>query len=265
MAMDGHRLEVVVLSRTKDDPGACYWRACHRCDFAIDLKLSGNLMIDTRKRAAGTTMKRRKSERLSRAVAVAAAAGSSSSSTTAAAPASTRSRSSSAKRNQPQQKKMSGPRDDSNKQQQQEQQKVKRPAASSSRPDTAAAPNYFNLLDDNCRLKIFSCLTWQDLAEAAQTSKVFRDDCRHPSLTQNADRQMVLNVRGPCSALFRRLRAMVDSNRFATYTKLKVVRGGRLESTRDANAVRLWGGRTIPQITSLELSFDPSERPDIGS
>jgi hypothetical protein len=38
-----------------------------------------------------------------------------------------------------------------------------------------------------------------------------------------------------------------------------VVRGGRLESTRDANAVRLWGGRTIPQITSLELSFDPSD------
>jgi hypothetical protein len=164
-------------------------------------------------------MKRRKSERLSRAV---AAAGSTSSSTPAA-PASTRGSNSSAKRNQPQQKKDSIARNDVSK-----QQKQKPSAASSSTSEIAE--NYFNLLlDEDSRLKIFSCLTWQDLAVAAQVSRAFRDDCRHPSLTQNSDREMVLTVPGRCGDLYRLLAAMVDSNRLATYTKLKVVRRGRLE------------------------------------
>jgi hypothetical protein len=125
--------------------------------------------------------------------------------------------------------------------------------------DVARNINSFDQFDDGCRIKIFSFLTWQDLAEAAQVSKTFREGCRHPSLTQNADRQMVLTVRGECSAFYRSLSAMVDSNRFATYTKLKVVvRAARLEPTPDADAVRIRGGRTLPHVTSLELSFDPS-------
>jgi hypothetical protein len=140
------------------------------------------------------------------------------------------------------------------------QGKPQRPCRSSARSSRCCAEviNLFGLLDDNCRLKVLAYLTWQDLAEAAQTSRAFREDCRHPSLTQNADRRMVLIVRGRCGAFYRRLSAMVDSNRFATYTKLKVVRAARLEPTPDADAVLIRGGRTLPHVTSLELSFDPS-------
>jgi hypothetical protein len=195
-------------------------------------------------------MKRRKSERLSRAV----AAGPTSSPSTTAAPASTR-RSSSAKR-KPQKMDFIA-QNDANKQHQEQQ----KPSAASSSLSNAAA-NFYNLLDDNCRLKIFSCLTWQDLAVAAQTSKVFRDDCRHPSLTQNADREITVTVRGRCGDLYRLLRAMADSNRFATYPKLKVVRRGRLESTTGTEARRIRDGRTLPHIASLELSFDPYDDTD---
>jgi hypothetical protein len=70
---------------------------------------------------------------------------------------------------------------------------------------------------------------------------------------------MVLTARGRCYTFYRRLAAMVDSHRFATYTKLKVVRGGQLADTSEAKAARIRGGRTLPRITSLELSFDPSD------
>jgi hypothetical protein len=124
--------------------------------------------------------------------------------------------------------------------------------------DSPPSVNCFDWLDDNCRTKILSYSTWQDLAEAAQTSRAFRDDCRHPSLTQNADRQMVLTVRGECGDLYRLLASMADSNRLAACTRLKVVRGGQVTFTPDDAAVRIRGGRTIPQVTSLELSLDTS-------
>jgi hypothetical protein len=92
---------------------------------------------------------------------------------------------------------------------------------------------------------------------AAATSKAFREDCRHPSLAQNADREMTVTVRGRCGSVCRLLAAMVDSNRFATYSKLKVVRGRCVAATTDDYARRIRGNRSIPHITSLELSFDP--------
>jgi hypothetical protein len=125
--------------------------------------------------------------------------------------------------------------------------------------DSPPSVNCFNWLDDNCRIKIFSYSAWQDLAEAAQTARAFRDDCRHPSLTQNADRQMVLTVRGECGDLYRRLASMADSNRLVACTRLKVVRGGQVRFTPEDAAARIRGGRTIPQVTSLELSLDTSD------
>jgi hypothetical protein len=132
---------------------------------------------------------------------------------------------------------------------------------------TAAAASAFeDLLDDNSRLKILSYLTWQDLVVAAQASRRFRDGCRHPSLTQNADRQMVLTVRrGRCDDLYRRLADMADAGRLATYPKLKVVfkvatgGGGRVEFPSRDNARQIRGGRATPHVASLELSVEPAD------
>jgi hypothetical protein len=135
------------------------------------------------------------------------------------------------------------------------QQQQDFPSSSGSAP---AVSNIFGLLDEDCRIKIFSFLTWQDLAGAAPTSRPVRDDCRHPALTQNADRQMVLTVRWRCSALCHLLAAMADYGRFDTYTKLKIVRRGKLSGTPDSVAQLIRGGRTMPQITSLEVDSDPT-------
>jgi hypothetical protein len=138
----------------------------------------------------------------------------------------------------------------------------KQPHSASTSESVTAASNFFCLLDDNCRFKILGYITWQGLAVAAQASRAFRDDCRHPSLTQNADREMTLTVRwGRDVDLCLLLAAMADTNRLATFPKLKVVRSEHVQYTL-SDAQRVRNGRTIPQVTSLEMSvipFDPFE------
>jgi hypothetical protein len=145
--------------------------------------------------------------------------------------------------------------------------KLQGPLVNSS-PAPFAKVNCLNVLDDGCRLKILSFLSWKDLGRASATSKAFREDCRHPSLTQNADRQRVLLV-GECPLRFLSLLARgARLNQFATYPKLKIVRGVRFEyfSRSDLREPRF----TIPGITSLEVAFDTASdvdarRPALGS
>jgi hypothetical protein len=121
----------------------------------------------------------------------------------------------------------------------------------------------FDSLDDNCRLRVYSFLTWQDLGRASATSKAFREGCRHPSLKQNADRQAVLHV-GECPDRFFSLLAEgAVLNQFATYPKLKIVRGAKLASF--SRSTLREPARTIPGITSLEISFDSTPRTTRGT
>jgi hypothetical protein len=145
--------------------------------------------------------------------------------------------------------------------------RMKQQGSASNRLASSAKVNCFKLLDGDSRLKIFSCLSWQDLGRASATSKAFRRYCRHRCLTQNADRQRVLHVGDSADQFLALLASAAALNQFATYSKLKIVRGVKLEdfsseSVRHSRdhlpraVVRLF----VPQRdrSSGQIAFDPA-------
>jgi hypothetical protein len=132
--------------------------------------------------------------------------------------------------------------------------------SASHRPASSAKVNCFKLLDGDSRLKVFSCLSWQDLGRASATSKAFRRYCRHRCLTQNADRQRVLHVGDSADQFLALLASSASLNQFATYPKLKIVRGVKLARFSTESEPWPWGepACAIRGVTSLELAFDSS-------
>jgi hypothetical protein len=126
----------------------------------------------------------------------------------------------------------------------------------------------FDLLGQDCRLRILGFLGADDLAEAAVSCKQLRDDCRDESLPQ--ERTAVLRIPASCphedriERLGTRLLAMAAATtpdgrrKFHKFSRLRVV-----DPHRGVEYPGLWrpppgaagGAATIPEITALEWSL----------
>jgi hypothetical protein len=125
-----------------------------------------------------------------------------------------------------------------------------------------AAANGFHALDEDCRLKILGFLELDDLAEASTVCRSFCDDCRHPSLPLIWERQLVLHVHGRASVFLRRLVELAVMGVFAIFPKVKVVEGAEMVGISSSHVARICGSTTVPEVTSLELSYESSIVPE---
>jgi hypothetical protein len=101
-------------------------------------------------------------------------------------------------------------------------------------------------LPDDLRIKIFGNLTIDDLAEAAPVCRQFRDDCRHPSLSQLRT-VYIQSVSGSTDKLVRCLRRMQEQGVLKRFRRLVIQRPGSLsEVTNDID---------IPHLLIKDIQF----------
>jgi hypothetical protein len=132
----------------------------------------------------------------------------------------------------------------------------------------------FDLLAQDCRVRILGFLGPNDLADAAMASRQLREDCRHESLPQG-DRTAVVRIPEDCphedrlrrvgSCLIRMAAVTLPDGgrKFHKFPRLRV-----LDPQQRVRGSGVWDpalGATIPEITALDWSGEEEEEGVAGT